>query len=55
MGGGGLVFEHEQPKGYSTNVRPRAGTQFGTMAGPGRYCKPRHEMPCNSRNGGSEC
>ena len=49
---------------YDQNTRPHRGVRGGRVgpgrrrtrqAGPGRYCSPRHSMPCNSGNDGSKC
>jgi hypothetical protein len=44
-------------KAMRVKGRDRVPQKFAHMgrAGPGRYCPPRHTMPCNSRNEGSKC
>lgn len=48
--GGTKVFAHEQPKGYSTNVRPRMMTQFGTMISSTKQTAPAAGMGSSQRD-----
>lgn len=43
------TFAHEQPKGYSTNVRPRYGTSFGTMISSEKQTAPSAGMGSSNR------
>jgi hypothetical protein len=43
------AFAHEQPKGYSTNVRPRMMTQFGTMISSEKVSAPSAGMGTSRR------
>ena len=49
--GGTKTFAHEQPKGYSTNVRPRMMTQFGTMVASNKASAPAAGMGTSNREG----
>ena len=48
--GGTKAFAHEQPKGYSTNVRPRKETQFGTMISSTKQTAPAAGMGSSKRH-----
>mmetsp|Transcript_14076 Transcript_14076/g.34091 ORF Transcript_14076/g.34091 Transcript_14076/m.34091 type:complete len:360 (-) Transcript_14076:90-1169(-) len=46
---GGVAHECEQPKGFSTNVRPRYATQFGTMVSSTKRSAPSAGMGSSER------